>query len=467
MEQFETGGREFLDDVLNRKLAFMRGIPNTVQYWQDRRKELFAMIRQLGKPHAFLTLSAAELHWKRLLETLERLHVGPDCVARVIDQLDCMQRVELVNNDPVACAIYTHRIFDVILNVLKDKRCSPFKPYVVVDFFKRVEFQQRGSAHVHTILWSDNAPDEEELSADMPRTLEMVESLLTLDRDLLKRPRTQMHAHTHTCYKRGRTKCRFGAPFMPSNETRIVLPFPPTEGAAENARRQQLRKRYEDMHDALKRGEFASLEEFLGTFNVHSDKEYMDILKAGFARPCVLHKRTPAQKFVNAFNPWIAKVLDSNMDLQIILDYYACATYVVDYVNKADRGMSNLCKAVQQILENPNMEYAAVVRSIGVNMLRGVEMSAQEAAWFLLRQEMSQKSRDVVYIPTCYPEECVQVRKTNEELAKLSASSADVWKLNLIQKYEARQRELDDVCLADFASTGAAAAMAMSSATAR
>ncbi|KAL3174688.1 hypothetical protein MRX96_011085 [Rhipicephalus microplus] len=94
----------FMDEVLNRDLGFMRGIPNTVQYWQDRRKELFAMIRQL-------------------------------------------------------------------------------------DFFKRVEFQQRGSAHIHTILWLDNAP-QEEVSGNMPRTLEMVESLLTLDTDLLKRPRT-------------------------------------------------------------------------------------------------------------------------------------------------------------------------------------------------------------------------------------------------------------------------------------
>ncbi|KAH7981899.1 hypothetical protein HPB52_001747 [Rhipicephalus sanguineus] len=62
-------------------------------------------------------------------------------------------------------------------------------------------------------------------------------------------------------------------------------------------------------------------------------------------------------------------------------------------------------------------------------MLKGVEMSAQEAAWFLLGQEMSEKSREVVYIPTCYPEERVRVRKTNEELAKICASSTDVWKL--------------------------------------
>ncbi|KAL3174689.1 hypothetical protein MRX96_011086 [Rhipicephalus microplus] len=240
---------------------------------------------------------------------------------------------------------------------------------------------------------------------------------------------------------------------MPSNDSRIVVPFPPTEDEAEKAHRRKLKQRYEKMHDALERGSFVSLEDFLATFDVRSDAEYMDILRAGFTRPCVLHHRTPAQKMVNPFTPWIAKVLDSNMDLQVILDHYACATYVIDYVNKADRGMSDLHKAVMQILEEkPEMEYSAIVRSLGVTMLKGVEMSAQEAAWFLLGQEMSEKSREVVYIPTCYPEERVRVRKTNEELANVGASSTDVWKLNIVQRYEGRPPEMEDVCLADFAS---------------
>ncbi|XP_077542534.1 uncharacterized protein LOC144155137 [Haemaphysalis longicornis] len=341
--EHEQGGAAFLEDVGNRDLAFMRGIPNTVQYWQDRRKELFAMIRQLRKPHTFLALSASEVHWDRLVEMLERLRVGPEGIARAVHDLSSLQRVELCNNNPVACAIYSHRIFDVILNILKNNHISPFRPYVVTDIFKRVEVQQRGSPHIHVILWPDNATDEE-LCGDMPETLKMIESLLSVDTDLLKRPRTQTHAHTHTCYKRSGTKCRFGAPFLPRNKTLIVVPFPASEAAAEKACREKLRQRYEEMHDALERAEFDSLEEFLAHFN-ESDKEYMEILRAGFRRPCVLHRRTPAQKCVNAFNPWISNVLDSNMDFQVILDHYACATYVVDHVNKSDRGMSNLQKA--------------------------------------------------------------------------------------------------------------------------
>lgn len=85
---------------------------------------------------------------------------------------------------------------------------------------------------------------------------------------------------------------------MPSNETKIVVPFPPTEDEAEKAQREKLRKRYEEMHDALDRAEFTSTEELLAYFNVGTDKEYLDILKAGFARPCMLHRWTPEQKFV-------------------------------------------------------------------------------------------------------------------------------------------------------------------------
>ncbi|KAL3187016.1 hypothetical protein MRX96_026110 [Rhipicephalus microplus] len=122
------------------------------------------------------------------------------------------------------------------------------------------------------------------------------------------------------------------------------------------------------------------------------------------------------------------------MDMQIILDHYACASYVVDYVNKSDRGMSNLKRIVAEILKtNPNDDIEAVIRKLRVDILKGIEMSAQEAAWFLLKQDMSHKSRKVVYVPTCYPEERVRVRKTHAELEALPPGSTDVWKANLVQ----------------------------------
>lgn len=61
--------KDFVREAVEHDMAFMHGIPNTVQYWTKRKKDLFAMIRQLGKSTAFLTLSASEMHWPDLLDT--------------------------------------------------------------------------------------------------------------------------------------------------------------------------------------------------------------------------------------------------------------------------------------------------------------------------------------------------------------------------------------------------------------
>ncbi|XP_077537575.1 uncharacterized protein LOC144149774 [Haemaphysalis longicornis] len=115
--------------------------------------------------------------------------------------------------------------------------------------------------------------------------------------------------------------------------------------------------------------------------------------------------------------------------------------------------MSNLHKAVSDMIEEKGeMGYPEVLKALGLNMLKVVEMSAQEAAWFLLRQDISEKSRAVIYIPTCFPEERVRVRKTNKELEHLPPSSTDVWRENVIDEYQRRPEELKDVSLAEFVS---------------
>ena len=44
-------------------------------------------------------------------------------------------------------------------------------------------------------------------------------------------------------------------------------------------------------------------------------------------------------------------ILQSNMDIQFILDQYSCASYVVEYINKSNRGMSNLQNEMIKICE--------------------------------------------------------------------------------------------------------------------
>ncbi|KAL3204302.1 hypothetical protein MRX96_041265 [Rhipicephalus microplus] len=93
-------------EFIEQDLVFMEGVPNNVQYWHKRKSELFAMISQLGKPTVFLTLSASELHWPKLLELLVKLHVRPQELGFDEDEMNQKYVATLVNNDPAACAIY-------------------------------------------------------------------------------------------------------------------------------------------------------------------------------------------------------------------------------------------------------------------------------------------------------------------------------------------------------------------------
>lgn len=62
--------------------------------------------------------------------------------------------------NPVMCArLFNNRVQRLFTDLIM----SPAKPIgEVVDFFYRIEFQQRGSPHIHCLLWVRNAPKLEE-----------------------------------------------------------------------------------------------------------------------------------------------------------------------------------------------------------------------------------------------------------------------------------------------------------------
>lgn len=60
-----------------------------------------------------------------------------------------------------------------------------------------------------------------------------------------------MHQHTHTCYKHNSTKCCFNAPFMPIDEAMVVVPFPSVESEVQKKHIENLRNKYQAMHQAL------------------------------------------------------------------------------------------------------------------------------------------------------------------------------------------------------------------------
>jgi hypothetical protein len=84
------------------------------------------------------------------------------------------------------------------------------------------------------------------------------------------------------------------------------------------------------------------------------------------------------------------------MDIQFVLDVYACAMYIVSYVSKAQKGMSDLLRNACAEAKEGNSTIKQQVRDIGNKFLNSIEISAQEAVYIILQLPMRKSSRNVV-----------------------------------------------------------------------
>lgn len=177
-QQIES--EEYINNCIESNLAFLRCIPNSVWYWADRKRDLFAIIRQKGKPTAFMTLSANEIGWTDLLQLLYKLrNNGADISKEAAAELSFMEKSTLINEDAVTCAIYFNKLVNVLISILQSKKFSPFRKYRVVDYFKRIEFQHRGSPHAHILLWLENAP-QDVLGEHYHNAIQLIDTLISL-----------------------------------------------------------------------------------------------------------------------------------------------------------------------------------------------------------------------------------------------------------------------------------------------
>lgn len=90
--------------------------------------------------------------------------------------------------------------------------------------------------------------------------------------------------------------------------------------------------------------------------------------------------------------------MQSNIDVQFVLDPYACISYIVDYINKPSRGISKLLRNCVESFKNGNHSIRQKLKSVANTFYNGTEISAQEAAWCRLKLPMSASNVDVEFI---------------------------------------------------------------------
>lgn len=425
-------------------LRTLRGSP---PYWEAAKRDVFAMIRQLGIPTWFCSFSAAETKWKPLLTCLAKLIEGRDLTSDEAESLSWQEKCKLIKADPVTCARYFHnRVQVFIQRVLKH---SSWPIGEILDYFYRVEFQQRGSPHIHMVAWVKNAPvhgvcSDQEVSAFVSKYI-----ACSKDETIPALINYQTHRHARTCRKQGKAICRFNFPIPPMPETLVLHPINDTE----------TRSSYEQMYEGIiscldevqRDGAEITFEDFLNKLEVDFDT-YILIIRSKLIRSKVFLKRSVSESRINSYNSVLLRCWKANMDIQFILDPYSCISYIVSYISKGQRGLSNLLQDACREAREMDSDVRQQVRRIGNQFLTSVEIGAQEAAFLVLQMPLRKSTRDVIYVDTNKPDNRTSLIKSVSNLKELPANSKNIEMDNVLKRYKRRPKILDSLCYADFAS---------------
>ena len=444
----EARNPAYLDKLVNLDEGYyiFRQLRNSPPYLEARKKDIFAMIRQLSLPTWFISLSAADTRWTDLLKMLAKLNDDADLTDTDIEKLTWQEKTKLVQKDPVTCSRYfDHRVHEFLNTVLKGN----FEPIgKVKDYFYRVEFQQRGSPHIHMLVWVENAPTLDNNSEG--EIVQFVDQYLTCSaekEETLELVKLQTHKHSRTCRKKGKPICRFGFPLPPLPRTMLLYPL---EEEVEKYKKKgaELQKDMNEFQDNVE----MSFDDFLNKIARMDFEDYVRCIRSSLRAPKVFLKRKPQEMRINLFNENMLLAWKANLDIQIVLEPYGCATYIVGYISKSQRGMSAQLDAAAKEARKGNLDLKKQVRHIGNVFSNSVEVSAQEAVYLSLQIPLTKSTRDVVFVNTSTSEERVFLLKPKSSLDDLPPESTDIESDNIIQRYSKRPRQLQKLCLADYVS---------------
>ena len=191
---------------------FLRQIPGTPPYWQKFMYEVVAMVKQLGIPTWFMTLSCADLRWPELFQIIARTQ-GKNMTDEQVEALSYNERCSMLNLNPVVVAKHFQHRVETFFTELLLSQINPIGK--IIYYALRIEFQMRGSPHLHALIWTSDCP---KLTSDNKEAYiefidNHVQAYLPDDKtepELHELVKTyQKHNHSKSCKKYKNISCRF------------------------------------------------------------------------------------------------------------------------------------------------------------------------------------------------------------------------------------------------------------------
>lgn len=365
----------------------------------------------------FLTLSSNDKQSPELLQTLYKFRYNKEITREEALELPESLRTELIRNDPVMCARYFDYKINRFMKCIK-KENSVFDAYRVMDSYERVEFQMRGSPHEHILLWLRGAPafDMDHIEDSEKECVVFIDRFITCKNDAaIPIIGIQNHKHTRTCYKsKGKNKkCRFKIPLPMMRNTQILHPLEQDEERYRKDGKENYTKIHKRIKELFAKPDEISFDDILNQLEL-SEQEYLFAIRSSLKKSTVFLKRGSMDIGINAYNREILQMFESNMDIQFILNEFAVASYIVNYISKIDSGLSKLLRQAVAEIDVGNLTLRERFRKISNVFNNGLLLSAQEAVYLCLSMPLSKSSRNIVFINTGPKESRVHMLKSKK-----------------------------------------------------
>lgn len=397
----------------NKDLLFnhLRKFKGTNDYMSECRKSCNAMLRQLGTPAFFFTLTSRGRMWPELIRALSLIVDSKHLTDEEIRDLPKEEARRLIRTDASTCSrMYSKRLDNYLRLLSVDHRIMGG----MVAFFTKEEWQRGGDEHTHGIAWVKDAPTYIP-HGDNSEVIKFIDTHVTCSAFMLPRSLLQAQIHGHvklTCQKKQRKKhvCRFNFPRYPMRCTVILLGFPEDEDDSEYLSEEEIavhtavRLRIEALMEAMQdkaieydpRGKYNKdtdtfspvpplrtatniapppLDPRLADGYWHSywlehlgitEEAYILAIRSGLSRPTVCLKRKFWEMCVNNYGRHMAELWNSNTDIQFVLEPYAAVTYICAYINKVQKGVCELMDRLQAMLHAvPNTSLYKALQEIG------------------------------------------------------------------------------------------------------
>jgi len=174
-----------------------------------------------------------------------------------------------------------------------------------------------------------------------------------------------MHRHAKTCKKAGHKVCRFNFPLPPMPRTMSLTPL--ENSCLDEENQKKIKENAEKMLkklDDMKYGEDITFKDFTKKGQL-TEQSYILAIKHTLKSDTLFLKRTPSEIGINSYNTTLLRTWQENMEIQYVLDPYACATYILSYITKGQRGISRLLEKAAEEAKSGNKDITNRVRHIG------------------------------------------------------------------------------------------------------